>query len=96
MINKVYTSDNFRRTLQIGGKFVGHLRDGEVVGLKGDLGAGKTVFVQRVSKSLGIQSPIKSTTFILRREYEVTHKQIKKLIHNLNSWFNNLWKYTSY
>lgn len=42
---------------------------GDVVSLTGDLGAGKTVFVQGAAKALGVAEPVVSPTFVLVREY---------------------------
>lgn len=46
-------------------RFASELRGGEVIGLVGDLGAGKTAFVKEVAAALGVQSEVKSPTFIL-------------------------------
>lgn len=43
----------------------GELRGGEVVGLVGDLGAGKTTLVQMLAEELGVRGAVKSPTFIL-------------------------------
>lgn len=45
------------------------LRPGDVVALGGDLGAGKTTFVQGVAAGLGVVEHVTSPTFILLREY---------------------------
>lgn len=45
------------------------LRPGDVVALGGDLGAGKTTFVQGLAVGLGIMERVTSPTFILLREY---------------------------
>lgn len=45
------------------------LKQGEILALVGDLGAGKTVFVQGVAHGLGIKNRIVSPTFILMRKY---------------------------
>lgn len=45
------------------------LRPGDVVALGGDLGAGKTTFVQGLAAGLGIMERVTSPTFILLREY---------------------------
>jgi tRNA threonylcarbamoyladenosine biosynthesis protein TsaE len=45
---------------------------GGVLALYGDLGSGKTTFVQGLAKSLGIKQRIISPTFIIMREYDVT------------------------
>jgi tRNA threonylcarbamoyladenosine biosynthesis protein TsaE len=42
---------------------------GDVVSLTGDLGAGKTAFVQGAAKALGVTEPVVSPTFVLVREY---------------------------
>ena len=46
------------------------LRAGDVLCLYGDLGAGKTAFVQGIAKGLGIDEPITSPTFTIVNEYE--------------------------
>lgn len=43
---------------------------GDVVSLTGDLGAGKTTFVQGATGALGVRQPALSPTFTLVREYE--------------------------
>ncbi|HEU5004429.1 MAG TPA: tRNA (adenosine(37)-N6)-threonylcarbamoyltransferase complex ATPase subunit type 1 TsaE [Actinomycetota bacterium] len=45
------------------------LHPGDVVALGGDLGAGKTTFVQGLAAGLGIPDRVTSPTFILMREY---------------------------
>ena len=57
-------------TRQAGEKLGNTLAPGSVVLLKGDLGAGKTVFAGGIAKALGIEGPVKSPTFTILREYE--------------------------
>jgi tRNA threonylcarbamoyladenosine biosynthesis protein TsaE len=45
------------------------LQPGDVVALTGELGAGKTCFVQGAAAALGVTGRVTSPTFILRREY---------------------------
>lgn len=45
------------------------LAPGDVVSLTGELGAGKTAFVQGAAKALGVDGPVVSPTFVLVREY---------------------------
>ena len=47
-----------------------HLRAGDAVVLSGDLGAGKTQFVQGVAAGLGIDAAVTSPTFNILLEYE--------------------------
>lgn len=62
---------------------LGALDDGvNVLALHGDLGAGKTAFVQALSRVLGIQEHVPSPTFVLMRRYPIpAHKYFKTLIH---------------
>ncbi len=52
-----------------------------VVGLSGELGAGKTSFVQAVAHALGASAPVTSPTFVFAQRYDVTHPLFKMLIH---------------
>jgi len=52
-----------------------------IVGLKGDLGAGKTTFVQAVARSLGVMGKVTSPTFVIASRYETTHPVFTNLIH---------------
>lgn len=45
------------------------LRPGDVVVLSGDLGAGKTAFVQGACAALGVAGPVTSPTFTIVHEY---------------------------
>jgi tRNA threonylcarbamoyladenosine biosynthesis protein TsaE len=46
-----------------GVRLAGLLKPGDVVTLAGDLGAGKTAFVQGVAEGLGVEGPVVSPTF---------------------------------
>jgi len=52
-----------------------------VVGLKGNLGAGKTTFVQEVAKVLGVKESVTSPTFVIAQSYDAAHPVFKKLVH---------------
>lgn len=49
----------------------GDLHGGEVIGLIGDLGAGKTTFAKYVAAALGITEPVTSPTFTIMRVYNI-------------------------
>lgn len=59
------------------------LRPGDVVALTGELGAGKTCFVQGAAAALGVTERVTSPSFMLRREYSgdvpVLHMDIYRL-----------------
>lgn len=58
------------------------LTPGDIFALRGDLGAGKTTFVQALAAAMGSKSAPKSPTFSLMRTYSVkTSSGIKRLIH---------------
>lgn len=67
-----------RQTQQVAKKFASRLKGGETIALYGDLGSGKTVFVQGLAKALGIKTRILSPTFIFVRSYPtlIDHKKL--------------------
>ena len=57
------------QTRRIGARLGGALHAGDVICLQGDLGAGKTTFVQGVAKGWGSLDSVSSPTFIIVNEY---------------------------
>ena len=55
-------------TLAIARRFAGALQGGEIIFLKGPIGAGKTVFVKGVAQALGLKSSPTSASFSLMKE----------------------------
>lgn len=66
-----------QETEQLGEAFAKKLRIGDVVALFGELGSGKTTFVQGLSKGLGVRRRIISPTFIIVRSYELKTQNSK-------------------
>ena len=60
-----------RETQKIAQKLAKSLNGGEVIALFGDLGAGKTVFVQGLARGLGIKRRIISPSFVFMRTYPI-------------------------
>lgn len=59
--------------------------------LSGDLGAGKTTFVQGVANGLGIKDRITSTTFVIMRNYgNFFHADLYRLEENVAEEVENL------
>jgi tRNA threonylcarbamoyladenosine biosynthesis protein TsaE len=52
-----------------------------VVGLSGELGAGKTTFTQAVAHALGATMPVTSPTFVFAQRYEINHPPFTALVH---------------
>lgn len=62
-------------------KFVTSLTTGGLVLLEGELGAGKTTFVQGVAEALGVTQRVTSPTFTLMNVYDTHHHAIRQLVH---------------
>lgn len=74
-MKKIITT-SFEETQQVGESFAQKLKGGEVLALYGDLGSGKTTFVQGLAKGLGIEKQIISPTFIIMRTYAFGNKML--------------------
>lgn len=72
---------SFEETQQLGEQFAQKVHGGDAILLFGDLGAGKTTFMQGLAKGLGIRHRIISPTFIIVRKYEVPIGTITYLYH---------------
>ena len=57
------------QTRRLGRRLGGALRAGDVICLQGDLGAGKTTFVQGIAQGWGSQDAVSSPTFIIVNMY---------------------------
>lgn len=62
-------------------RVAGELRGGDVLALEGPLGAGKTAFVQRLGKHLGVAEKITSPTFTLMHLHAAPHPRVHQLVH---------------
>lgn len=53
-----------------------------LVTLSGELGAGKTSFTQGIAKTLGVEEPITSPTFVLEKVYDLPEgNRYARLVH---------------
>ena len=62
-------SNNSEQTLKIGKTFASLLSKGDIIVLTGELGAGKTKFVEGVLGNFGLEDEISSPTFTIINEY---------------------------
>jgi tRNA threonylcarbamoyladenosine biosynthesis protein TsaE len=70
-------------TRGVGAAIAEALGPGDIVALTGELGAGKTTFVQGAARALGVTDPVASPTFVLMRQYRgnlsVAHVDVYRL-----------------
>lgn len=52
-----------------------------VVCLTGDLGAGKTTFVQHLARELAVPEPVTSPTFTIMKRYDASKHNFNSLVH---------------
>jgi tRNA threonylcarbamoyladenosine biosynthesis protein TsaE len=76
---KKIISKSAEETQQIAADLAKNLSQG-VFALSGDLGAGKTTFVQGFAKALGVEDKIISPTFVLIRQHKIPKKHYSTLI----------------
>ena len=62
-------SHSVAQTQRLGARFGELAQPGDLLCLEGELGSGKTCFVQGLGRGLGIVEPIHSPTFILANEH---------------------------
>jgi len=64
-----FTVRSVPATWRLAAQLAARLPNGGVIALQGELGAGKTTFVQGLARALGIARPVTSPTFTLVGEY---------------------------
>jgi tRNA threonylcarbamoyladenosine biosynthesis protein TsaE len=80
------TSRSPEETRIIGAALAPVLLPGDVISLNGDLGAGKTVFVQGLGAALGVTRRITSPAFTIVHEYEARWPILHIDVYRLNSY----------
>lgn len=61
---------SLEETNQLGIRLANLLEPGDNLTFEGDLGAGKTTFIQALAKGLGISRTVNSPTFTIMKQYE--------------------------
>ena len=79
-----FTTKSTEETEELGFRFGSTLKRGDVVSLRGSLGAGKTVLAKGIAKSLGITEAVVSPTFTLVQEYDGREKLYPLDIYRLS------------
>lgn len=86
-MNKKYKTNNSFETQDLGKKIAKEIllsqtkKEAIVLWLKGNLGSGKTTFLQGFAKGLGIKEKILSPTFVVMKRFELKNKQYKNFYH---------------
>lgn len=73
---------NSKQTQKLGEMLAQELKGGEIICLKGELGAGKTTFTQGLLRGLRIKGPYTSPTFVIMKQYEIKNQE--SVIKNQN------------
>ena len=81
-MNKIITNSE-QETFDWAKNFAQKLKGGEIIGLIGDLGAGKTVFTKGLAYGLGVKNTVTSPTFVIMKIYKIGNQksEIKNLVH---------------
>lgn len=69
-VERAFTTRTPQATEAIGERLAAALRDGDVVSVVGELGAGKSCFVRGALRGLGIAGGGQSPTFVVERRYD--------------------------
>lgn len=77
----IYQTDSAEETKSLAYNLAKKYKNGAILALSGELGAGKTVFAQGLAAGLGITNQLISPTFILIRQYPLPHNPTKYLFH---------------
>lgn len=68
-----------QETFNFGLEFGRSLKGGEVLALQGNLGAGKTCFLQGLAKGMGVKDKVNSPTFNILKVYKILVNIKKKI-----------------
>ncbi len=79
-----FVSKSAEETEKLGKELGERLKKGQVVSLRGSLGAGKTVLAKGIAKALGINEAIVSPTFTIVQEYHGNEKLYHLDIYRLS------------
>lgn len=66
---KTFYTNSAEQTRKVAYEIAQSLKGGEVIAMKGDLGAGKTCFVSGLATALGFSGEVTSPTFAIINEY---------------------------
>jgi tRNA threonylcarbamoyladenosine biosynthesis protein TsaE len=78
-------TESAQETEALAAELAGGLRPGDVVLVRGEMGAGKTTFVRGACRALGVTGPVTSPTFTIGRRYSAPAGPVSHLdLHRLS------------
>ena len=83
--NKTFITTSYMQTKQLATNFAKVLKPKDIVLFNGDLGTGKTTFIQGIMKYFGIKKFVRSASFMLVNEFETKNIKLYHLdLYRLN------------
>jgi tRNA threonylcarbamoyladenosine biosynthesis protein TsaE len=82
---KSVITHNELETIELGKRFSGKLKKGDLIALYGDLGSGKTQFVKGICSGLDVKEDVTSPTFTLMNIYKGKEKIFHYDFYRLSS-----------
>ena len=84
MATRIVETSDSHQTEALGAELAAALSEGDIVLVKGELGAGKTTFVRGAARALGVSDPVTSPTFSIGHRYRgadvtVSHLDLYRL-----------------
>ena len=78
--------NNIKEMEEFAGLFIKNIKENKenatIVGLQGDLGAGKTTFVKSVASVLGVEGAVTSPTFVIEKIYKLPDgERFSRIVH---------------
>lgn len=84
--NKTFVTKSYTQTKELAKQFAKVLKPKDIVLFNGDLGAGKTTFIQGVMAYFGIKKFVRSASFMLVSEFETKDIKLYHLdLYRLNT-----------
>lgn len=71
MKSKSFITNSAKETMDLGRSFAKEVKPGSILVFFGNLGSGKTTFIQGLARGLGVKRRIISPTFIIIRHYRL-------------------------
>lgn len=87
-MSEKYITTSYKQTQKLGEELALRLCSGRdyrksaiVIGLSGNLGGGKTTFLQGFAKGLGIKEKILSPTFVIQKRFKIKNSKFSNFFH---------------